>query len=156
MIFKVILVIDGYGVQCQVALIWTSMDLTNDKLTLVQVMAWCREATSHYLSQCWSRSLLPYGVIWPKWVKMFGWAIEIVQEHKVEAIKVCFVMVNMTRWTAVKGHVRCQKLRQFAIMQTCKNWVSAVNSCIHYACHTHDSYQIMSYWVISNLMHWVR
>ena len=24
-----------------------------DKSTLIQVMAWCREATSHYLSQCW-------------------------------------------------------------------------------------------------------
>ena len=31
-------------------------------VTLVQVMAWCRQATSHYLSQCWQRSLLPYDV----------------------------------------------------------------------------------------------
>ena len=27
-------------------------DLTDDKSTLVQVMAWCRQATSHYLKQC--------------------------------------------------------------------------------------------------------
>ena len=27
--------------------------LVYDKSTLVQVMAWCRQATSHYLSQCW-------------------------------------------------------------------------------------------------------
>ena len=27
------------------------LDLTDDKWTLVQVMAWCRQATSHYLSQ---------------------------------------------------------------------------------------------------------
>ena len=26
---------------------------TDDKSTLVQVMAWCHQATSHYLSQCW-------------------------------------------------------------------------------------------------------
>ena len=39
------------------------------KSTLVQVMAWCRQATSHYLSQCWPRSMLPYGVIRPQWVK---------------------------------------------------------------------------------------
>ena len=25
----------------------------DDKSTLVQVMAWCRQATSHYLNQCW-------------------------------------------------------------------------------------------------------
>ena len=44
------------------------MDLTDGKSTLVQVMAWCRQATSHYLSQCWPRSLLPYGIIRPQWV----------------------------------------------------------------------------------------
>ena len=35
---------------------------------LVQVMAWCRQATSHYLSQCWSRSLSPYEVSRSQWV----------------------------------------------------------------------------------------
>ena len=68
MIFKVILVIDGLDVQCQVALIWMSMDLTDDKSTLVQVMVWCRQATSHYLNQCWPRSTSPYGVTRPQWV----------------------------------------------------------------------------------------
>ena len=31
-------------------------------------MAWCRQATSHCLSQCWPRSLLPHGVTRPQWV----------------------------------------------------------------------------------------
>ena len=43
--------------------------LTNDKSTLVQVMAWCCQATSHYLSQCWPSFLLPYGITRPQWVK---------------------------------------------------------------------------------------
>ena len=43
-------------------------DLTDDKSTLVQVMAWCHQATSHYLSQCWLSSLLPYGIARPQWV----------------------------------------------------------------------------------------
>ena len=29
------------------------LDLTDDKPTLVQVMAWCRQATRHYLRQCY-------------------------------------------------------------------------------------------------------
>ena len=33
-----------------------------DKSTLVQVMAWCCQATSHYLSQCWPRSMWPCGI----------------------------------------------------------------------------------------------
>ena len=32
-------------------------------LTLVQVMVWCPQATGHYLSQCWPRSLLSYGIM---------------------------------------------------------------------------------------------
>ena len=39
-----------------------------DKSTLVQVMAWCRQATSHYLSQCWLKSLSPYGLARTQWV----------------------------------------------------------------------------------------
>ena len=46
------------------------LDLTDDKSTLVQVMAWCRQATSHYLSQCWPRSLSPYGVTRLQWVNL--------------------------------------------------------------------------------------
>ena len=42
-------------------------ELTGDKSTLVQVMAWCCQATSHYLCQCWPRFVSPYGVIRPQW-----------------------------------------------------------------------------------------
>ena len=39
------------------------LDLVEDKWTLVQAMAWCRQATSHYLSsQCWPRFMSPYDV----------------------------------------------------------------------------------------------
>ena len=31
-------------------------------------MAWCHLAPSHYLSQCWPRSMLPYGGTRPQWV----------------------------------------------------------------------------------------
>ena len=68
-IFKQILVIDGWGISCEIALIWMSLDFTDDQSTLVQVMAWCRQATSHYLVLCWPRSLLAYGVTRPQWDK---------------------------------------------------------------------------------------
>ena len=32
-------------------------------------MAWCHQATSHYLSQWWSSSMSPYGVTRLQWVK---------------------------------------------------------------------------------------
>ena len=67
-IFKQILMIDGWGISCEIVLIWMSPDFTDDQSTLVQVMAWCRQAPSHYLNQCWPRSLSPYGVTRPQWV----------------------------------------------------------------------------------------
>ena len=45
-IFKHILVIDGWGLSCEIALISMSLDVTDDKSTLVHGMAWCRQATS--------------------------------------------------------------------------------------------------------------
>ena len=62
LIFQKISVIDGWVVTCKLALRWMSLNLTDDKSILIQVMAWCRQATSHYLSQCWPRSLSPHGV----------------------------------------------------------------------------------------------
>ena len=41
----------------------------HDKSTLVQVFAWCWQATSHYLRQCWPSSLSPYSITRPQWVK---------------------------------------------------------------------------------------
>ena len=61
-----ILVIDDWCISCEIAIRWISLDFTDDQSTLVQVMAWCCQATSHYLSQRWPRSLSPYGVTRPK------------------------------------------------------------------------------------------
>ena len=62
------LVIDGWGIPNEIALIWMSLDFTGDKSILVQVMAWCRQVTSHCLSQCWPRSMTPYVVTRPQWI----------------------------------------------------------------------------------------
>ena len=45
---------------------WMPQTLNNDKSTLVEVMAWCRQATSHYFNPCWSRSISSYGVTRPQ------------------------------------------------------------------------------------------
>ena len=51
-----------------VNMIWMSLDFTDDQSTLVQVMAWCRQATSHYLSQCCPSSQSPHCVTRPQCV----------------------------------------------------------------------------------------
>ena len=48
---------------------WMPQNVTDGKWTLVQVMAWCHQATSQYLNQCWPRSPTPYGVTRTQWIK---------------------------------------------------------------------------------------
>ena len=50
---------------CETALWWMLQDF---KSTVIQVMAWCRKAASHYLSQCWPCFMMPYGVTKGQWV----------------------------------------------------------------------------------------
>ena len=59
LIFQKISMIDGWGISGELVLRWMSLDLTDDKSILVQVMAWCHQATSHYLNRCWPKSLPP-------------------------------------------------------------------------------------------------
>ena len=69
-IFKLMARIDIFNISCEIALRQMPQNRTDDKLTLVQLMAWYRQATSHYLSQCWPRSVLLYGITSsrPQWV----------------------------------------------------------------------------------------
>ena len=57
-----------------------STGFIDDKSTLVQVMAWCRQATSHYLSHCWFRPIMPYGITWPQWV-IHKWCFNGLDQH---------------------------------------------------------------------------
>ena len=59
----------GWGICYEIALRWMPLNLIDDKSTLVQVMAWCRQATSHYLNRCWPRCMSPNGVTMLQCVK---------------------------------------------------------------------------------------
>ena len=53
---------------CNIALSLIPQNTFDTKSTLVLVMAWCRQVTSHYLSQCWPRSVSLYGITKPQWI----------------------------------------------------------------------------------------
>ena len=79
--FKLISAIDILRISCQVNATrhhwWLSI--------LIQVMAGCRLATSHYLSQSWPSSMSPYGNTRPQWVngylRRFYWLLSTTQLH---------------------------------------------------------------------------
>ena len=51
-IFKLIIqnICSSLGTHCEITLKWMSQDVISEKSTLVQVMTWCRQVTSHYRS----------------------------------------------------------------------------------------------------------
>ena len=53
---------------CEIAPKRIPQNTFDDKSTLVQVMAWCLMAPSHYLTPCWTRSMSPYVITRPQWV----------------------------------------------------------------------------------------
>ena len=75
LIFKTVLIclnllhtIRSLGTHWKIPLRWMPQKFTDEKSTLVLVMAWCHQAPSHYLSQCWPRSLSSYGITRQQWV----------------------------------------------------------------------------------------
>ena len=67
-IFKLIIQNSSLGTHCEIALMLMPQNLTDETLTLVQLIAWSRQARNHYLSQCSPRSVSPYGITKPQWV----------------------------------------------------------------------------------------
>ena len=106
-ILKLTLENGGWGVSYEIALRWMPQDLTDDKSTLVQVMVWCRQASSQYLSQCWPRSLSPYGVTRPQWVnsclnRESVWPILALSQECLagfeQAVDSCYLMPIEGQW----------------------------------------------------------
>ena len=52
-IFKLNIQTSSLSTHSEIALRWIPQNLTNEKSTLVQVMACCLTAPCHYLNQCW-------------------------------------------------------------------------------------------------------
>ena len=63
-------------------------------------MAWCCQATSHYLSQCWPRSMSPYGITRPQWVKELAFPVISLN------CKVCEAQTELSGVSTLK----CKKL----------------------------------------------
>ena len=70
--FKLISMKNISSIFYEITIRWVLQHLTDHKSTLLQVMAWCRQAPSHYLSQCWPRSLSSYDITRPQWVKQIS------------------------------------------------------------------------------------
>ena len=91
-IFKLKSRTDIVNITSKIALRWMPQDLTDDQSTLVQAMAWCHQAPSHYLGLCSPIPMLPYGSLGHNELKL--WCL-LWSEHKQSIDQVCPSAVEM-------------------------------------------------------------
>ena len=89
------LVAHGCGMSHEIARRWMSVKLKGEKSTLVQVMAWCRQVTNYYPSQCGARSVSPCVVNVPQWLNI---TFNIIYSKQLTqtAELLSTIMVNIT------------------------------------------------------------
>ena len=139
-IYKLTLLNGGWSISCEIALRWMPQDLTDDKSTLVKVMAWCRQATSHYLSQCWPRSLSPNGVTRPQLVNSL---VPGRCRNNVKNIIFKLLMQNSTLGT------QCE-IALMWMPQNLTNWKSTFVQVMDW-CHQATSHYLSQCWPRSML-----
>ena len=64
-----------------------------NKSTLVQVVAWHHQATSHYLNLYWPKCLAPYGIAGPQWVEIID-LTNIQFKQKISDVNLKYIQFN--------------------------------------------------------------
>ena len=89
MIFKLDVLNDGWVISCEIPLRRMSLNVTDNKSTLVQVMAWCLDSTKSLPEQMLCQISSPCGVTRPQWVNS-GWFHHVNIKHCVHHFRSFF------------------------------------------------------------------
>ena len=93
-------------------------DLTNDMSTLVQVMAWCCQATSHYQSQCWPSSP---GHTELKSPLFHCWKVLVVWFDLLKYLPMPSCFLAKSKWTLLSKTWLVPTLQWYVFLVQC-NW----------------------------------
>ena len=120
-----ILMIDSWDIFCEISLRWMSLDLADDKSTLVQIMAWCCQAASH----CRLIYMSSYGVTRPQWVNALApWRYALKVENIIFKCKFCY-QYHIQFWLNSTVMVACNpKSTLVLVMAWCRQATSHYRS----------------------------
>ena len=133
-IFELISWINTLSTSRKIVVRWMPQNSAVDKSTLVQLMAWCRQATNHYLSRCWPKSMSPNGITRTQrvnstcrcWKTMFG-KPSICLRNSTDSASACWTLNSLTISRAPKS---CSKTTTSSKSEWCghqsSNWTMRV------------------------------
>ena len=95
-------------------------DFSDDRSTLAQLMAWCRQATSHYLGQCWSISATPWDTTKIQWVKWYYWMgpkESLQMQTRVGVVAICIYSLYVSaHFVALMKYRSCDVYLSYLIL----------------------------------------
>ena len=77
--FQCLLAIGSWRISCEISLRWMSLNLSDDKSPLVQVMYWRLMLPNHSLNQCWP--------IWYYWAKLNYCQVSNIRRTRSQHLK---------------------------------------------------------------------
>ena len=95
-------------------------DPTDGKAKLVQVMAWCRQATSHWLNQCWQISTMQYVLPRPQRVNQ---STQLCWQVRKRSQGIFCEWYSLSCSTRVVDYVKENSLHKVPAIQTLKFFV---------------------------------
>ena len=91
-------------------------------------MASCHLAASHYLCQCWTRSMSPHGVTWPHWVKL---AVSQQYSIKQSDADTSFITYNLLGLFNTNMTTKSRRVQSVGFFPVAKD----INSILHPPCY---------------------
>ena len=119
-----VMVLDMHGKRIPV-LGWSLLDLFYDKTILVQVMVRCCQTKSHYLHQCWLRSVSLYYITMLQWIRaLLFWFVS----WRLPCGWFCRYTINVCIMKRVQGHISgetvwVRKNHFYWNTRMCRNWL---------------------------------
>ena len=99
--------IHGWGIAWEIAFRWMSLDLADDKSTLVQKMAWYCQATSHYLNLI---TVPPWVNIWSYIFQPCMVAICIPVHRHIRAYWLCLFPQRLRNMSCLVTVYMCKRI----------------------------------------------
>ena len=93
-------------------------------------MAWCHQTTSHCLSQCWFRSLSPYGITWSQWVNTDVTSLTQKPQYFRPFTFEVYICISMISPIIISQPAMCQMSICYTYKWACTHYFTASTGCI--------------------------